>query len=490
VRAYTTHENSGSAFNATITTRLFNEAWKASSAWYPQYMAAYTAYVDAGLPSINAHNASRGVADQGRPTGYVGVNPLFQKVAGTPISQGGGLFLDKSRLNVFEGQYNLTDDLNLAKNGTDLLIGASSRQYLLNSQGTLFADTTGPIKINELGAYLQISQKLLNDVLKLTVSGRYDKNTNFKGRFTPRASAVVKLAKDHNLRFSYQQAYRFPTTQNQWINLTIGGGTRLMGGLPQLRDFYKFNTNPAYTVASVQAYGASAAAGAPNPALLVPQKFDEFKAESSQSFEVGYKGLIAQKLLIDVYAYWATYHDFIGSVTTIQAKVPPSSPAGYLDLLDPNKRIGYSIAVNTPGDVKTSGWGASAEYLLPRNFSVSGNIYHDEIGTLPAGFVSYFNTPNIRTNLALNNSGFGKDGRFGFSLVYRWTDGFLYEGTFAVGPLPSVSTLDAMVSYKLPATKSLIKVGATNFLNKYYRTGYGSAQMGGLYYVSFGWNVF
>jgi outer membrane receptor protein involved in Fe transport len=154
------------------------------------------------------------------------------------------LFLDRSRLNVFEGQYNLSDDLNLTQNGTDLLIGASSKQYVLNSQGTLFADTAAPIKINEFGSYVQLSQKLLNDVLKLTVSGRYDKNTNFKGRFTPRASAVVKVAKDHNLRFSYQQAYRFPTTQNQWINLTIGGGTRLMGGLPQLRDYLQIQQQP------------------------------------------------------------------------------------------------------------------------------------------------------------------------------------------------------------------------------------------------------
>ena len=490
VRAYTTHENSGSAFNATITTRLFNEAWKASTVWYPQYLAAYAAYRDAGLPDINAHNLSRSVADAGRPTGFVGNTPLFQKVANTPISQGGGLFLDRSRLNVLEGQYNLTNDLNLEKSGTDLLIGASSRQYQLNSQGTLFADTAGPIKINEMGAYIQLSQKLLNDVLKLTVSGRYDKNTNFKGRFTPRASAVVKLAKDHNLRFSYQQAYRFPTTQNQWINLTIGGGTRLMGGLPQLRDYYKFSTNPAYTVASVQAFGASAAAGAPNTGLLVQQQFGEYKAESSKSFEVGYKGLIAQKVLIDVYAYWATYNDFLGSVNAIQARVAPTTAASYFDLLDANKRVGYSISVNTPGSVKTSGWGASVEYLLPKNFSISGNLYHDEIGSLPAGFVSYFNTPGYRMNLAFNNSGFGKDNRFGFSLVFRSTDAFLYEGTFAVGQLPAVRTLDGMISYKLPSTKSLIKLGATNIFNKYYRTGFGSVQMGGLYYISYGWNVF
>ncbi len=490
LRAYTTHENSGSSFNSTITTRLFNEAIKASSSWYPQYMAAYASFVDAGLGNMAAHNSARAIADAGRPTGFIGNNEVFKKVANTPISQGGGLFLDKSRLNVFEGQYNLSDDLGLSKTGTDLLIGMSARQYQLNSQGTLFADTTGSIKINELGAYAQLSQKLFNDILKLTVSGRYDKNTNFKGRFTPRASAVVKLAKDHNLRFSYQQAYRFPTTQNQWINLLIGGGTRLMGGLPQLRDYYKFNTNPAYTLASVQAFGGSALAGAPNPSLLQQQSFGEFKAESSQSFEVGYKGLIAQKLLIDVYAYWAKYKDFLSGVTVIQARTPPTSAASLFDVLDASKRIAYSISVNTTGDVKTSGWGASAEYLLPKNFSISANLYSDNIGDLPPGFVSYFNTPKYRMNAAFNNSGFGKDNRLGFSIVYRWTDKFRYEGTFGSGEMPAIRTLDAVVSYKLPSTKSLIKIGGTNIFNKYYRTGWGNPQIGGLYYVSYGWNVF
>lgn len=503
LRAYTTHENSGNSFNATITTRLFNEAWKKSitttttgvanpqpSDWYVQYVQGFITNVAGGASISNAHNAARNSADMGRPTGFIGANPLFKTVAETPISKGGGLFLDRSRLNVFEGQYNLSENLGLVKSGTDLLVGMSARQFVLNSQGTLFADTTSPIKINEFGAYAQLSQKLFNDLLKLTVSTRYDKNSNFKGRFTPRASAVLKLAKDHNLRFSYQQAYRFPTTQNQWINLLVGGGTRLMGGLPQLRDYYKFSTNPAYTLASVQAFGASAAAGSPNTGLLQQQQFGEFKPESSQSFEVGYKGLIAQRLLIDVYAYWAKYKDFLSGVTVIQARTAPTGPASYFDVLDANKRIAYSISVNSPGDVKTTGWGASAEYMLPKNFSVSANIYHDEIGSLPAGFVSYFNTPKYRINATLSNSGFGKDERFGFNIVYRWANSFYYEGTFGAGMVPWIRTVDAAVSYKLPSTKSLIKIGGTNIFNKYYRTGWGNPQIGALYYVSYGWNVF
>ncbi|WP_026763174.1 TonB-dependent receptor [Sediminibacterium salmoneum] len=528
VRAYTTRENSGGSFNSTIATRLFNEAWKPSATqWFPQFVGAtvgsassgavgtyiaalaggYAAGLGAGLtptaalaaaqtaaPGVvaanrmNILNAARNVADQGRPSGFIGNNPLFQQIANTPISQGGGLFVDRTTLKSLEAQYNLSDDLGLTEKGTDLMIGGNIRQFSLNSLGTLFADTAGNINITETGAYLQISQKMFGDRLKITASGRYDKNTNFKGRFTPRVSAVIKLAQDHNLRFSYQTAYRFPTTQNQWINLLVGGGTRLMGGLPQLRDFYNFNGNPAYTLASVQAFGASALAGAPNPGLLQQQQFGEFKPESTTSFEVGYKGLIGKRLLIDVYAYTARYRDFLSGVTVIQARagLPPSP----LNLLDANRRIAYSISTNAPGSVDVKGWGASLEYLMPKNFSVNANLYSDVIGDLPAGFVSYFNTPKYRFNAGFSNSGFGKDNRYGFNVTYRWVDSFNYEGTFAVGQVPSYSTVDAMVSYKLPSIKSLIKVGGTNIFNKYYYNGFGNVQIGGLYYVSFGWNVF
>src|SRR5690349_8350323 len=83
-------------------------------------------------------------------------------------------------------QQKLTEPLNLQSKGTDILVGGNWKQYVLNSQGTIFADTTGKIKINEAGVYAQISQKLFGDALKLTASGRYDKNENFEGKFTPR----------------------------------------------------------------------------------------------------------------------------------------------------------------------------------------------------------------------------------------------------------------------------------------------------------------
>jgi outer membrane receptor protein involved in Fe transport len=122
----------------------------------------------------------------------------------------------------------------------------------------------------------------------------------------------------------------------------------------------------------------------------VQQQYGEFKPESKQSFEVGYKGLIAKKLLIDVYAYWASYKDFLSSVNAYQARV---ASAGAPALLSDASSFIYTVSVNTPGSVKTSGWGASAEYLLPKNFSFSGNLYHDEIGASAGRFCFLFQYP-------------------------------------------------------------------------------------------------
>ena len=499
VRAYTTQENAGESFNATITTRLFNEQWKSSPEWYPQYAQAFllskvTPYVESlvGGTAFNpvsdniAHQSGRGFADVGRPApGSEQFNNLFNKVRATPISQGGGLFLDKSDLYFVEGQYNFNDVLGFA----DLIVGASFKQYVLNSQGTLFADTAGNIKINEIGTYAQLSKSLFEDKLKLTASGRYDKNENFAGRFTPRFTAVYKLAQDHNLRGSYQTAYRFPTTQNQWINLVIGGGTVLIGGLPELRDFYNFSGNKVYTVNSVRAAGFALLNGTPPEqalALLEERQFAEYKPETLKSFEFGYKGLIQKKLMIDAYGYFGKYENFLGRSVVLQS-LEPGNP---LALFSSNTRRSISVAVNSANEVSTYGFGLSADYLMARNFVVTGNISTDRIDNDDPAFISFFNTPSYRLILGLGNTGFGFQKRFGFNVNMRNQDGYFYESDFRQGAIAGFTTVDAQVSYKFPKTRSILKLGGTNITNKYYQTAFGNPQIGGIYYLSFGYNVY
>ncbi len=500
LRAYTTQENSGQSYNATVTTQIFNEAWKPSidinnlaGSWFPQFSGAlvngalniYETVKASGGSDADAQaavaanetallNGARTYADIGRPApGSPQFNRIFDSVRLLPIPKG-GRFLDRSDLYMAEGQYNLTDALHLGINGENMevLVGANFKSYVLNSEGTLFADTIGhPIYINEVGSYLQLSQKLFNDVLKLTASGRYDKNEYFKGKFTPRVSAVISVAKNHNIRLSYQTAYRFPTTQNQWINLTIGGGVQLIGGLPQLRQKWHFDTNPVYTPESV-------IAGDPQV-----QNFNEYKPESSNSFEAGYKGLINNNLLIDAYAYIAKYENFLGRIVVLQSSIP-GNPAGLA-----NPKV-FSVAVNSSAKVTTEGWGLSLQYLLQRGFFINANVFSDQITHVPSGFLSYFNTPKYRYNLGFGNSGIDKAKRLGFNITYRWQDAFFFESDFRQGDLPAFGTMDAQVSYKLPKQQLLFKLGATNLTNHYYRNAFGNPYIGGLYYISVAYNVF
>ncbi|MES2646152.1 MAG: TonB-dependent receptor [Bacteroidota bacterium] len=468
LRGYTTQENAGESHNLTVTTQLINEAWKPSggtTGWFVNYSQAYLAQRLAGKTDFDAHTAARSIVDVGRPVPRSDeFKAIYDQVRLKPIPLG-GLLLDRTDLWVGEGQYNFSDAVKFA----EILIGGNYKQYILNSEGTLFGDKAGsPIKINEFGSYIQVSKNLFNDVLRLTASGRYDKNQNFNGRFTPRVTALIRAAKDHNIRFSYQTAYRFPSNQQQWIDLFTGNG-RLIGTVKELWDKYNMTSNPVYAAESL-------ISGNPE---VVP--YTAGKPESVASYEIGYKSLIARKLLVDVYGYWSQYEDFLSRRDVAQKK----DPAGGFDLANID---GYSIVVNAPGKVKAYGWGASLEYILAANFVVSGNISSDILDDVPANFRADFNSPKYRSNLTLANTAFGEEQRLGFSVSWRWQEGFYYQSDFASGDLPSISTVDAQLSYRVK--KSLFKIGASNLLDSRYRNGLGNATIGGMYYLSYGYNIF
>jgi len=486
-RAYTTQENAGESFNATATTRLFNESWKKSvttdasgnptpmpTDWYVQYTYKYLSDRMSGLTDYDAHQNARALADVGRPAANSSAfRTSFDAIRKKPISQNGGLLLDQSDLYAVEGNYNLSQ---FTKGYVDILVGANYKNYVLNSKGTLFADSTGTIGITQYGGYLQASKQLLNR-LTLTLSGRYDKMQHFKGRFTPRITALVKVANNNNIRLSYQTAYRFPSSQQQYINLQVGS-TRLVGSSPSFTNYLNLASNPLYSFST-----NSSTNSLYNFKTYTPT---EVKPESVSSFEAGYKGLLLQgKMLIDLYGYYGQYKDFLGRKNTIQTLTGNPN-----DTANASKRRNISVVVNSSEIVKTYGFGIGVDYRLPLNFTIGANLSSDVLKDVSNGFIAYFNAPKYKANASLGNTGFGPGKKLGFNVTYRWQEGFYYQADFANGQLPAVQTLDAQISMKIPSSKSIIKLGANNLLNQYYYNAIGNSRIGGLYYVSFGFNVY
>jgi outer membrane receptor protein involved in Fe transport len=450
IRAYTTQEDAGDSYAATTITRYFNEAWKPSNIWYGEYVSTYIGAVRNQATNDQAHALARAVADKGRPEpGSPEFKQIMDHLKSIPISQHGGLFLDRSNLYMAEGQYNFGKYISFA----DVVIGGDYKRYELNSQGTIFIDTAGKINVNELGGYIQVTKQLFNKGLTLAGSGRIDKNENFAGKITPRFSALIKIAEDNNIRLSYQTAYRFPTTQQQYIKLQVGSNVYLLGGLPWIKDYMRTKEQP---VVQLTANGTE------------PYTYKDLAPENSNAFEAGYRGLIHKKLVIDMYGYLSRFDNFLGRI----------------NLLQPGTGTIYSVVTNSDTKVKTHGYGIGINYFVKKNLTASANFYSDKITNVPSGFVASYNTPAYRFNMGLSSAGIDKQKKVGFGIQYKWQDAFAFENDFANGDVAAFSTVDAQVNYKLLKNKCELRIGGTNLLNHYYKNAFGNPEIGGLYYAS------
>ncbi len=482
IRGYTTQENAGNSYNASALGAFLNETYRTSSAWFPLYIGTFSEgrrLNGAAVSDATLHAAARASADVGRlMPGTAAYDSAVAKIKSTPIRKGGALFLDKSDLYAAEGQFNLSDMIGFSDK-VEIMLGMSWKQWVMNSQGTIFADTAQAIRLNEYGSYLQLKKKF-GDAFTLTASGRYDKQTNFDGKFTPRISGVLKVARENFLRVSYQTAYRFPTNQNQYISLVTGSGT-LMGCLPEFQNYYKLNsTLPGYTAASVLAYRAGALS---DSGRLVRAQYKKVKPETVKSYEFGYKGVIGKKLLIDGYVYYSEYEDFLVSTAVVQSRTGPN-----YEVYSPYSSTNVSYSQNSDNKVKSIGWGVGLEYQLYKKYVLYGNIFSDQLKDVATDVVTFFNAPKYRFNVGLRNENVCHN--IGFNVVFKWQDNNYYEGTFVSGTLPYFGWWDAQITYRPEKTKSVFRAGGTNLGNFYARTGFGSPSVGGLYYISYGYNLF
>ncbi|TVQ04366.1 MAG: TonB-dependent receptor [Balneolaceae bacterium] len=525
IRGYGTFEDSGDSYIADFVGFSINDQYRNTTEWFTQYGAnmvqglvlAYlnqfgtTEYSPQNVQALlgnasvlnNLHDWARNGAEQ---FGIVGADagrfepgtPEFENAFNNALNEvipRGAKFNDQSRFMHVEGQYDFKNEIDFI----DLQAGLSFRQYQLRSNGTIFADEGG-LNINEYGGYVQGAKSLLDDRLRLTASLRYDKNENFDGQFNPRISSVIRVADSQNLRASYQTGFRFPTTQGQYIDLDVLTA-RLLGGLNQTVAPYNVTDN-AFTLESVDRFTSELLrTGDPITASgqLVPYtNFEEVKPEQIQSFEIGYKGLLGNRLLIDAAYYYNIYNDFIAQFrvrkaapfTEANAPAPPfvgqPNPA---TLLSGNAQNTFQLYTNVDETVKSQGAVFGFDYSLPRNFLVSANYNWNQLITEQRdGLIFDFNTPEHKVNLSFGNRRLTN--QIGFNLTWRWQDSFNWTSSFASGEVPSISTLDAQVSYRIPNLKSVVKLGGSNIANTRYVLNYGGPNLGAIYYVSFTFDQF
>jgi outer membrane receptor protein involved in Fe transport len=533
VRGYESIENTGNSFNVKPLADNLDLNHASNSAWATLYGNALKAYNGGVLTSANlaaAEQAARAAADKGRVEPgtpefdalrktIIGINNWDIKSSLIPNAPatGGAALVQKSHMYNGEAQWDLSSKVKFV----DLLVGADVRVYSITPDGNNFVDFSRPIAdrntaladgtfgkdviYKKYGAFTQVTKTFFDEKLKLFGSIRWDRNPYFDPKFTPRLAAVYTVNQNHNFRFTFQNGYRFPSLFEA-LSYVNNGRVKRVGSLPFINEGLGYLGN-SYTQTSVVAFNAAVnAAGGSDQAALANRNLLKVadlppaRPEQITSFEVGYKGIVADnKVFIDIDAYTNRYNGFLGQV---QVFVPNGATvgtdAGVLSMLDINRdpttgtssnaasqgQSRYRVYTNAKNIYHNYGSSAGITYNFYQHYTVSGNVSFNKLKAQTASdiFVTGFNTPEWSGNVSFGNREVVKN--FGFNVVYKWQQSYLWESPLVTGTVPSIKTVDAQVTYRVPSYYATFKLGATDIFNKRYYQYAGGPTIGGLYYVS------
>jgi iron complex outermembrane recepter protein len=499
IRGYLSATDAGKSYNMDALGAYVNEAFNPTqradgSGWAQEYVLAAQGYI----PGVEGGNlkAARAFADRKM---FEADGKTYKSTFQTKVDSvrkaffqkdpKGASFYDNSKLWHAEFYYNFKQI-----KWAEIIVGGNFRQYSLFSKATIFDEApTDPDKpkrlfSNTYGVYTQVS-KMIADRLKLSGSIRYDKMDNFDGHFTPRVSAVYTFNQNHNIRANFQTGFRLPDMQAQFIYFYNPTGI-LLGGSPATAERYGVYGNGAWTQQSYAAYiaaggtvDANGAVTNPNDANLKTANLQYVKPEQMWSYEFGYKGVIANKLMIDLNYYYTSYKNFIGQQYVI-SKNPTTHQGATIDAGTP-----WYPYTNSPYTLTSYGIGFGLTYSLPKNYTVTGNYnYSTFTGQQTPDFQANFNTPKNKFNIGVGNRKLTKN--IGFNINFRYQESFEWQSSYGVGNIPAYGVLDAQVSYRVPNIKSVFKLGGTNLGGGDYRTNIGAPFIGQMYYVSITFDEF
>jgi iron complex outermembrane receptor protein len=249
------------------------------------------------------------------------------------------------RLNA-EAQYNYKFE----KAKLFLVTGLSYQKDKPRAYGITLVDSAERIYVTQVGAVLQL-EKSLPWGIRFVGAGRWDHHSNFGNFFSPKLG-LLKRAGNGNARITWGRAYSMPSVLYQYAKNGnfFGNGN----GITYIPNDTKMSDNIRKTT--------------------IP-----LKPEEVNTWELGYKGIIAKNLYIDLNYFNGLSKNFFGPsiavggralyVGDISVKHPESS-AGFVTASDTLKGAQFSTIFNF-GDVKVYGIDAGLTYTFNKFISLS-----------------------------------------------------------------------------------------------------------------------
>jgi len=479
---------------------------------------------------------------------------------------------EKSFLMAAQAQYSFS----ILDDRQSFIVGTDYRRTVPRTGGTIHGRFEGRDETNEIGGYVQ-SETRLTEQLDVVLAGRLDYDDVIqKTQLSPRVALVFKPSPAHSFRTTYNRAFTTPPGVNLFLDLFIEDrgpfGVRGVGAVDGWTFPSQVQTSsfipgirawPGVGIPLVVAYqavtaGLAARGVLPGPLVAFLQsKASQIQGFSSglmfntrgevltslenvpparqtitNSYELGYKGLFANQLLVTIDLYYTRKKNFISELQPFTplvvaprvagdlaaaiinaftdeelaaygldrqtlagiyrqaAATLAASPIGLIEPVenfDPNRQPELLLTYVNFGDVDYYGadvavqWTPNVRWALFGNFSwVSDNFFDDEeLGEPGTGREISMNAPRYKVAGGVE---YTDPSGLSVSLAGRYVDKFEVRSGIFSGTVDSYFLLDLGLGYDLRRlTPGLrIDVLAQNVLNNEHREYIGAPKMGRL----------
>ena len=458
---YSTGTSQADYVNLTVVSRLQVDGWTTS---YHQLRGFFDNVIGGGTLFV-----------QGYWTGNDAGDSFYLDIAARnqiPVEFGGrGLdpiqareaarFIDKSDRIDLEVQHSVE-----LPGGHQLTTGAQWRRTRPDSAGTYLAD--GPddpsIDFDEIGAYAALEWRFGDD-FRLNLVGRFDHHDDVGSRFSPKLGLVWNPGGAHTLRASYNRAFNSPVTFLLHARSFAGFGPT---GLPIV---VRGNND------GVQFVNLT---GGP-----VPDPIPALEPLDVSSVEVGYRGLIGNRLAIDLSLYRSVYQNYISKEVALSR---PSQGIFTVDPVTGEPRTEITLSYLNYGELPVLGMDLSLEWDFGGGWSWSGSWSEQSPGSFRRPVEGLdppaFNAPERTIRSAVEWRDWRGPGSR-MTLEGRWVQEHLFESSlpYLTGTVPSYAVLNLTAAWPitLPGVDNAELRGAVrNLLDRRHIQIPGGAELGRL----------
>ena len=336
-----------------------------------------------------------------------------------------------------------------AIDNTHFTLGGQARRDRVSTYGKWLSDraTGSPILISQRGVYGQLEAPL-HEMLRFVFAGRYDKHDRYAAQWSPKAALLFTPISDQTIRVTYNKAFKSPSILQT--------------------DFFFPNFQPLIGV-----FGNLDGFDIQNSAGAIVNGFDPIRPEINKTYELGYKGVVAQRLFVDIVGYRTHFNGFQSPLVVIANPYAAAPTIAFnrktgARIADAAGRSQIALTYFNAGEAKLRGIDAGLRFYFTDKIAASGSGSFVKIDTIirkatdPIEATS-FNSPSVRLTGGMDFTNVVENLVAGFTT--RYVTKYNFRSGVNYGLVPAFGTLDISASYRLPNRNAKILFQAQNLFS-------------------------